>query len=235
MRVELFGDEVESLRWFSTFTQRSLAEAEASRSRPRRSSDPDLPRAGRAGRDARRGRAPGRRRGAAGRPLPLVPGAAARSSAACRAGRRGGAAARRSPTTGRTSPRACTPTTPTTSTCRPRQVAAGARQAGRGDASRPSRRTSRTASARRPPTPPRASIQEAEPELEKLVRSGYLTVVAWARRGEAERAAYNLARLRPRASIDGDGAGDGATARALWFAVARAARGLHRAAAASSR
>jgi transcription-repair coupling factor (superfamily II helicase) len=41
------------------------------------------------------------------------------------------------------------------------------------------------------------SIREAEPELEKLVRSGYLTVVAWAHRGEAERAAYNLARLRP--------------------------------------
>ena len=28
VRVELFGDEVESLRWFSTFTQRSLSEAE---------------------------------------------------------------------------------------------------------------------------------------------------------------------------------------------------------------
>jgi transcription-repair coupling factor (superfamily II helicase) len=28
IRVELFGDEVESLRWFSTFTQRSLGEAE---------------------------------------------------------------------------------------------------------------------------------------------------------------------------------------------------------------
>src|ERR671910_238144 len=40
------------------------------------------------------------------------------------------------------------------------------------------------------------SLKDAEPELEKLVRSGYRTVVAWARRGEAERAAYNLARLR---------------------------------------
>ena len=28
VRVELFGDEVESLRWFSTFTQRSLEDAE---------------------------------------------------------------------------------------------------------------------------------------------------------------------------------------------------------------
>ena len=40
------------------------------------------------------------------------------------------------------------------------------------------------------------SLKDAEPELEKLVRSGYRTVVAWSRRGEAERAAYNLARVR---------------------------------------
>jgi transcription-repair coupling factor (superfamily II helicase) len=48
------------------------------------------------------------------------------------------------------------------------------------------------------------SLSEAEPELETLVRSEYRTVVAWARRGDGERAAYNLARLR--ASWDG---GDG--------------------------
>src|SRR5205807_8042179 len=29
VRVDLFGDEIESLRWFSTFTQRWLEEAEA--------------------------------------------------------------------------------------------------------------------------------------------------------------------------------------------------------------
>jgi len=46
------------------------------------------------------------------------------------------------------------------------------------------------------------SLKEAEPELEKLVRSGYRTVVAWARRGEAERARYNLARVRA-AFLDG--------------------------------
>jgi transcription-repair coupling factor (superfamily II helicase) len=39
------------------------------------------------------------------------------------------------------------------------------------------------------------SLHDAEPELEKLVRSGYRTVVAWNRRGEAERALYNLARV----------------------------------------
>ncbi len=40
------------------------------------------------------------------------------------------------------------------------------------------------------------SLAEAEPELEKLVRSGYRTVVAFPRRGEGERIAYNLARLK---------------------------------------
>ena len=40
------------------------------------------------------------------------------------------------------------------------------------------------------------SLAEAEPELEKLVRSGYRTVVSFPRRGEGERAAYNLARLK---------------------------------------
>ena len=40
------------------------------------------------------------------------------------------------------------------------------------------------------------SIRDAEPELEKLARSGYRTVVAFAVRGEGERAAYNLGRLK---------------------------------------
>ncbi len=40
------------------------------------------------------------------------------------------------------------------------------------------------------------NIREAEPELEKLTRSGYQTVVAFAVRGEGERAAYNLGRLK---------------------------------------
>ena len=46
------------------------------------------------------------------------------------------------------------------------------------------------------------SLRDAEPELEKLVRSGYRTVVAWARHGEAERAAYNLDRIKA-AFLDG--------------------------------
>jgi transcription-repair coupling factor (superfamily II helicase) len=41
-------------------------------------------------------------------------------------------------------------------------------------------------------------LKEAEPELEKLARSGYRTVLAFARRGEGERLAYNLGRLKVR-------------------------------------
>src|SRR5436190_3332550 len=40
------------------------------------------------------------------------------------------------------------------------------------------------------------SLREAEPEMETLVRSGYTTVVTWPQRGQAERAAYNLGRAK---------------------------------------
>ena len=39
-------------------------------------------------------------------------------------------------------------------------------------------------------------LKEAEPELEKLARSGYRTVLAFAQRGVGERFAYNLGRLK---------------------------------------
>jgi transcription-repair coupling factor (superfamily II helicase) len=48
------------------------------------------------------------------------------------------------------------------------------------------------------------SLAEAEPELEKLVRSGYRTVVAFPRRGEGERTAYNLGRIKA-GWLDDDG------------------------------
>jgi transcription-repair coupling factor (superfamily II helicase) len=49
------------------------------------------------------------------------------------------------------------------------------------------------------------SLTEAEAELEKLTRSGYTTVVTWPQRGAAERAAYNLARIK--ASLNGGATG----------------------------
>jgi transcription-repair coupling factor (superfamily II helicase) len=63
------------------------------------------------------------------------------------------------------------------------------------------------------------SLSEAEPQLEKLVRSGYRTVVAFPRRGEGERAAYNLARLKA-TWLDGPGdAGATPVEPALRFAA----------------
>ncbi|MDE3070634.1 MAG: transcription-repair coupling factor, partial [Acidobacteriota bacterium] len=44
--------------------------------------------------------------------------------------------------------------------------------------------------------PAARSLAQAEAELERLVRSGYRVVVAFPQRGEGERTAYNLARLR---------------------------------------
>ncbi len=50
------------------------------------------------------------------------------------------------------------------------------------------------------------SLTEAEATLERELRSGYRTVVTWPRRGEGERAALNLARLRARWIEQGPGA-----------------------------
>ncbi|HEY3828025.1 MAG TPA: transcription-repair coupling factor [Solirubrobacteraceae bacterium] len=70
------------------------------------------------------------------------------------------------------------------------------------------------------------SLTEAEPELEKLVRSGYRTVVAFPRRGEGERAAYNLARLKA-TWLEGAGDAGGAPLEAsLRFAAASLREGF---------
>jgi len=66
------------------------------------------------------------------------------------------------------------------------------------------------------------SLREAEPELERLVRSGYTTTVTWPRRGEGERAAYNLARVK--AAWLGEGAG--MPESAVRFAVASLREGF---------
>jgi transcription-repair coupling factor (superfamily II helicase) len=70
------------------------------------------------------------------------------------------------------------------------------------------------------------SLTEAEPELEKLVRSGYRTVVAFPQRGEGERAAYNLGRLK--ASWLGEGVDAGASPQepSLRFAAASLREGF---------
>ena len=69
------------------------------------------------------------------------------------------------------------------------------------------------------------SLKEAEPELEKLVRSGYRTVVAWPQRGEGERAAYNLA---PPAGVVAGGGRSGGHREPAALRPRPPARRLHR-------
>ncbi|MFZ0089640.1 MAG: transcription-repair coupling factor [Solirubrobacteraceae bacterium] len=67
-------------------------------------------------------------------------------------------------------------------------------------------------------------LKEAEPELEKLARSGYRTVLTFARRGEGERLAYNLGRLKVRWL--GEEEAGAATPGAVTFAQARLQTGF---------
>ncbi len=70
------------------------------------------------------------------------------------------------------------------------------------------------------------SLAEAEPELEKLVRSGYRTVVAFPRRGEGERAAYNLGRMTATWLGEDVDAGRQALEPSLRFAAASLREGF---------
>src|SRR5918994_2030547 len=125
VRVDLFDDEIESLRWFSTFTQRSLGDAEVVEIAPAAELAPEH------------------------REL-------AESAALENPDERPDIAELLSSISG----------------SQPVEIRAQAAEF----ASR--------------------SLREAEPELEKLVRSGYTTVVTWPQRGGAERAAYNLGRAK---------------------------------------
>jgi transcription-repair coupling factor (superfamily II helicase) len=68
-------------------------------------------------------------------------------------------------------------------------------------------------------------LKEAEPELEKLARSGYRTIVAFGQRGDGERAAYNLGRLKVHWLGADDRAGSSAAGQ-ITFAAARLATGF---------
>src|SRR5947209_1113977 len=70
------------------------------------------------------------------------------------------------------------------------------------------------------------SLSEAEPELEKLARSGYHTVVAFARHGEGERAAYNLGRLKVQWLDPAQNGSQRTDKRLLTFAHARLQQGF---------
>ncbi len=70
------------------------------------------------------------------------------------------------------------------------------------------------------------SLADAEPALEKLVRSGYRTVVAFPRRGEGERAAYNLGRMKATWLAENVDAGRQVLEPSLRFAAASLREGF---------
>jgi transcription-repair coupling factor (superfamily II helicase) len=222
VRIELFGDEVESLRWFSTFTQRSLSEAE----------EVEIAPAAELGAGYRELAEIAASEDQAERPdvaeiLPvdrfrsfgdLVPERAAVVVAAAEELRPGLADHWHDVTTSLHSADAHHLYVP------PAEVEESLRRRAAVTFSSVSQDQPHQFRAQAADGAAR-SIREAEPELERLVRDGYSTVVAWNRRGEAERAAYNLARLRPAfvdtgppVAANGEGA--------LWFAIARLREGF---------
>ncbi len=222
VRVELFGDEIESLRWFSTFTQRSLAEAEEVEIAPAAELGAEYRELAELAASEDRDERPDvaeilpvdRFRSF----LDLVPDEAAVLVASAEELRPGLADHWHDVTTSLHSTDAhhlYVPPTEVEESLRKRVVVSFSTVSQ--DQPHQFRAQAADGAAR--------SIREAEPELEKLVRGGYETVVAWSRRGEADRAAYNMARLRP-AFVDGSRPPTADGEGALWFAVARLREGF---------
>ncbi|HET8639698.1 MAG TPA: transcription-repair coupling factor [Solirubrobacterales bacterium] len=195
VRVELFGDEVESMRWFSTFTQRSLGDAERVELAPAAELDAEhrelaelaaMEAAEQGGEPPSLAEVlPLERFGA---PLDLVPDAAAVILAAAEEIEPALRDHWEDATTALHADDArhlyVDVAEPLAERATLSLTAAGADDE---DAFRAARAES-----------PARSIKEAEGELEKLIRSGYRTVVAFDNRGEAERARYGFDRLDAR-------------------------------------
>ena len=197
-RLELFGDEIESIRWFSTFTQRSLGEADALELSPAAelaSEHRALAEAALAGPEDP---------GAGGdviaslpvdsfrAPLGLIPADAAfvtvadeEIEPALAAHWEDVTAAMHSDDARRLYVDVSEPLA-ARGPLRLRSLGQGEEEAGL-----PTMRAQSPASAAR-------SIAEAEPQLERELRSGYNVVVAFEHRGEAERARFNLKRAEAR-------------------------------------
>jgi transcription-repair coupling factor (superfamily II helicase) len=197
VRIELFGDEVESMRWFSTFTQRSLGDAEVVELAPAAELDADHRElAALAAQEAAEGeddatdlaellpldqfRAP----------LDLIP---ANAAVVLAAPEEVEPALRDVWEDAITSMKAEDARHLYVDVAGPltARAALSLTSVGEDDDETEVFRASRAES-------PARSIKEAESELEKHVRSGYRTVVAFDSMGEAERARYGLDRLDAR-------------------------------------
>jgi transcription-repair coupling factor (superfamily II helicase) len=195
VRIELFGDEVESMRWFSTFTQRSLGEAERVELAPAAEMDAEhreLAELAAMAAAEEDGDSPNlaevlpldRFRA----PLELVPEAAA---VVLLGSEEIEPALRDHWEDATTAMHADDAQHLYVDVAEPLAARAALSLTAAGDEDEDAFRAARAES-------PARSVKEAEGELEKLIRSGYRTVVAFDSRGEAERARYGLDRLDAR-------------------------------------
>ncbi len=220
VRIELFGDEVESMRWFSTFTQRSLGEAELVELAPAAELDADHRElASLAALEAAEGEGGATDLGELlpldqfRAPLDLVPDNAAVVLAAVEEVE---PALRDVWEDAITSMKDEDARRLYVDVAGPLNARAALSLTAVGDDDE-----AETFRAARAESPAR-SIKEAESELEKLVRSGYRTVVAFDSMGEAERARYGLDRIEVRILEGGRLSPD----PALSFAEARLREGF---------
>ncbi len=192
VRIELFGDEVESMRWFSTFTQRSLGEAERVELAP--AAELDVEHRELAELAAMEAAEEDREAPSLaevlpldrfGPPLDLVPDGAAVVLVAAEEIE---PALRDHWEDATTAMHADDARHLYVDVAEPLAARAGLSLTGAGEDDEDAFRASRAES-------PARSIKEAEGELEKLVRSGYRTVVAFDSMGEAERSRYGLDRI----------------------------------------
>jgi len=220
VRIELFGDEVESMRWFSTFTQRSLGDAERVELAPAAELDAEhrelAELAAMEASEEEGKEAPSLAEvlplDRFGAPLDLVPDSAAVILAAAEEIE---PALRDHWDDATTAMHDEDARHLYVDVAGPLAARAALSFRGAGDAGEEAFRAARAES-------PARSIKEAEAELEKQVRSGYRTVVAFDDRGEAERARYGLDRLDASLLEDGRLSPD----PALAFAEARLREGF---------
>jgi transcription-repair coupling factor (superfamily II helicase) len=192
VRIELFGDEVESMRWFSTFTQRSLGEAERVELAPAAELDAEHRELAElaAMEAAEEEKQPPSLAEVLpldqfGPPLELVPDSAAVILVAAEEIE---PALRDHWDDATTAMHADDARHLYVDVAEPLAARAGLSFRTADDDDESAFRAARAES-------PARSVKEAEAELEKQVRSGYRTVVAFDDRGEAERARYGLDRL----------------------------------------
>ena len=197
VRVELFGDEVESMRWFSTFTQRSLGDAERVELAPAAELDAEHRELAElaAMEAAERGSEPPSLAEVLplerfGPPLDLVPDGAVVILAATEEIE---PALRDHWEDATTAMHDDDARRLYVDVAAPLAERAALRFSPAGADDEEAFRAARAES-------PARSVKEAEAELEKQVRSGYRTVVAFDDRGEAERARYGLDRIDARAA-----------------------------------